>query len=65
MASNDVPWLKELIVPLLSEKKPHDVRPEMMMVFLEGLIVRSEFQGSEANRQDYREVWLKLAGVTP
>ena len=58
-------WLKELIVPLLSEKKPHDVRPEMMMVFLEGLIVRSEFQGSEANRQDYREVWLKLAGVTP
>ncbi|CAK3443220.1 hypothetical protein VCRA2125O343_10404 [Vibrio crassostreae] len=37
----------------------------MMMVFLEGLIVRSEFQGSDANRQDYREVWLKLAGVTP
>ncbi|MGF1852515.1 TetR/AcrR family transcriptional regulator [Vibrio satsumensis] len=58
-------WLKELIVSLLPEKKSHDVRPEMMMVFLEGLIVRSEFQGSKANRQDYREVWLKLAGVTP
>lgn len=56
-------WLKELIVSLISEKKNNDVRPEMMMVFLEGMIVRSEFQGLEADRHDYREVWLRLAGV--
>lgn len=55
-------WIKRLLEQVISASSNDDVRSEMMMVFLEGLIVRSEFERLEADKDHYHKTWLMLAG---
>jgi AcrR family transcriptional regulator len=54
-------WIKSLLDQVISSSSNDDVRSEMMMVFLEGLIVRSEFERLEADKDHYHKTWLMLA----
>jgi AcrR family transcriptional regulator len=55
-------WIKNLVHRVINSSSSNDPRSEMMMVFLEGLIVRSEFERLEADKQQYHKTWLMLAG---
>ncbi|MDH5902327.1 TetR/AcrR family transcriptional regulator [Vibrio splendidus] len=57
-------WLKQLLIRTIESTGVEDylVRSEMMMVFLEGLIVRSEFQSLESDKSYYHRTWFELSG---
>lgn len=54
-------WLKSLICDIVGSQSSSDAQAEMMMVFLEGLIVRSEFERLETDKSAYHQTWLRLA----